>query len=88
MFQLIAKKYTYDVLKALEKYPKRFKDLVEACEGEKMRTQRLKELENSGLIAVDIKRIGRRPVSLYKLSKRGKSILEIVKKMRESLENV
>lgn len=88
IFQLVAKKYAYDILKALKDNTKRFKNLKEACEGEKMRAQRLKELEDSGLITVDIKRIGRRPISLYKLSKSGREVLEAVEKMRDSLERV
>jgi len=74
------------LLRLLETGAKRFKDLKGACEGEKMRTQRLKELETFGLIDVDVIRIGRRPVSFYKLSERGENILKLIDKMNKSME--
>ncbi len=88
LIHLISKKYTYKMLKCLATGAKRFKELKRACEGEKMRTQRLRELEVVGLIRVDVKRVGRRPVSFYKLSKRGKTMLKSVDEMRGSMEDV
>ncbi|MBL7169523.1 MAG: helix-turn-helix transcriptional regulator [Candidatus Aenigmarchaeota archaeon] len=88
IIHLISKKYTYGMLKCLETGAKRFKDLKEACEGEKMRTQRLRELEDFGLIDIDVKRVGRRPVSFYRLSEKGKTILKLVDEMKKSMKGV
>ncbi len=85
LINFVSKKYTYNLLKLLATSPKRFKDLKEACEGEKMRTQRLKELEALALIKVNIKRVGRRPVSLYSLSEKGQIMLKLVDEMRKQM---
>ena len=86
VMNLLSKKYTYTMLKALEKGPKRFKDLAEVCKGEKMRTQRLREFEEFRLIKVKPKRVGRRSVSIYELSDTGKGTLKLaedIKKLHE-----
>ncbi len=86
LINFVSKKYTYRILKCLERGEKRFKDLKEGCEGEKMRVQRLKELESFGLIYVDVRRVGRRPVSLYSLSERGKNILRLFDEMKNQMK--
>jgi len=88
LFNMISKKYTYDILKCLENESKRFKDIRIACEGEKMRAQRLKELETNGLIHVTVKRVGRRPVSFYKLSEKGNAILKILDEMKNAMKKL
>ncbi len=80
LLSLIGKTYTYEILSAL-KEEKRFKELAEACSIEKMRTERLKELENAGLVKVRLERIGRRPVSIYGLTESGKKILKLAEEM-------
>lgn len=88
IIHFVSKKYTYDMLKSLKDGVKRFKDLKGACESEKMRTQRLKELEEFDLISVEVKRMGRRPVSIYKLSERGNNILKLVERMKRYMKPI
>ncbi len=83
ILKLLAKKYVFEILTALEEMPRRFKDLLTACEGEKMRTQRLRELENIKLIFVRVERVGRRPVSIYNISKRGREALRLIKEIKK-----
>lgn len=85
ILQLVSKKYTFDILKSLDAGEKRFKDLRQACSGEKMRAQRLRELEDAGLVSVTIIRAVRRPVSIYRLSKKGKLILDAAKTLGDSI---
>lgn len=80
LLSIIGKTYTYEILSAL-KEEKRFKELAEACLIEKMRTERLKELESAGLVKVRVERIGRRPVSIYGLTDSGKKILKLAEEM-------
>ncbi|MBN2330749.1 MAG: helix-turn-helix transcriptional regulator [Candidatus Aenigmarchaeota archaeon] len=77
VLNLISKKYSYNMLKTLEKSPKRFGELSEVCEGEKMRSQRLREFEEFDLLNIKVKRIGRRAISLYALSEKGKETLRL-----------
>jgi len=88
LINFISKKYTYHILKCLETGEKRFKDLREGCEGEKMRVQRLRELESSGLIYVGVRRVGRRPVSFYSLSENGKTILKLFDELKKQMRTV
>jgi DNA-binding HxlR family transcriptional regulator len=86
VLNLLAKKYTCEILKTLENGPKRFKDLKSVCENEKMRTQRLRELEDLKMIKSQPKKIGRRAVCVYDLSNIGKTTLKLaeeVKKLHE-----
>jgi len=77
IIRLLGKKYTYNMLMSLEKSPKRFKAMSDACAGEKMRTQRLRELESLELIKVRAKRIGRKAISIYSLSEKGRKALKL-----------
>ena len=77
MLNLLSKKYTQKMLNALNEGPKRFKDLSPSCENEKMRTQRLGEFEKLGIVKVTPQRIGRRSISVYELSEKGKKILKL-----------
>ena len=83
VLNLLAKKYTYKILKSLEKGPKRFKDLKFVCENEKMRTQRLRELEEFNMIKSQPKKIGRRAVCIYDLSNVGKTTLKLAEEVKK-----
>jgi DNA-binding HxlR family transcriptional regulator len=83
MINLLSKKYTFKMLKSLKEGPKRFKDFSEICENEKMRTQRLGEFEELGIVKATPKRIGRRSVSFYELSEKGKEVLKITEKIKK-----
>lgn len=86
VLNLLAKAYTFDMLESLREKPKRFKDLKAACENEKMRSQRLRELEDSELIKVKVRRIGRRPISIYELSELGKGTLKLAEEIKKLYE--
>jgi DNA-binding HxlR family transcriptional regulator len=86
VLNILSKKYSYDMLKSLESGPRRFKDLSSSCEGEKMRAQRLKEFEELKLLDVKVERIGRRAVSVYRLSGVGKETLKLSEEIRRLQE--
>jgi len=74
---LIGKKYSFEILMDLHDMNNvRFKDLKKACPIEKMRTQRLKELEKKGLIKPSVHMDGRRPILIYDISNKGKKLVE------------
>ncbi|MCX6814350.1 MAG: winged helix-turn-helix transcriptional regulator [Candidatus Aenigmarchaeota archaeon] len=77
IIRLLGKKYTYEMLMSLEKSPKRFKALSDACTVEKMRVQRLRELESLELIKVRAKRLGGRSVSIYSISEKGRKVVRL-----------
>ena len=83
VMNLISKKYSYRMLKSLEKEPKRFKDLADVCRGEKMRSQRLREFEEFNLLKVNVERVGRRAVSVYELSDTGKATLHLAEDIKK-----
>jgi len=82
VFRLLSKKYTYSMLKKLEEGPKRFKDFSDVCKGEKMRSQRLREFEKLSMVKVNLKREGRRAVSVYELSDIGRKTLKLAEDIR------
>lgn len=78
----MGKKYSYEILKTLSNVKEaRFKDLYKACPIEKMRTQRLKELEENGLVKSSVTKLGRRPILVYNISDRGRKVLELFIKL-------
>ncbi|MBI4019824.1 MAG: winged helix-turn-helix transcriptional regulator [Candidatus Aenigmarchaeota archaeon] len=83
VIRLLGKKYTYGMLKSLEKGPKRFKGLEDICRIEKMRAHRLRELRSLDLIQARAKRVDGRAVSLYSLSEKGKSILRLAEDIKK-----
>lgn len=83
IIDLLGKKYTYEMLRSLERGPKRFKAMTDVCEGEKMRAQRLREFESLDLIRVRAKRIGRKAVSVYSLSEKGKKALKLAENIKK-----
>lgn len=83
VMNLISKKYSYKMLKSLEKEPKRFKDLADVCGGEKMRSQRLREFEEFNLLKVNVERMGRRAISVYELSDTGKATLHLAEDIKK-----
>lgn len=89
VLNILAKKYTYNILKSLKEKPKRFKDISNACENEKMRSQRLKELEKISLIKAHAERIKGKAVSIYEISEKGKQTLKLaedIKRLHKELE--
>ena len=82
VFNLLSKKYTYDMLKSMEQKPKRFRDLERVCQNEKMRTQRLHEMEDVGIVKVKVKRIGGKAISVYGLSEKGKHTLKVAEDVK------
>jgi len=87
VLNLLSKAYTYQLMQSMDRGPKRFKDLSDACQNEKMRTQRLREFESFDLVKVHAKRIEGRAVSIYELSETGRATLkfaEDIKKLQKS----
>lgn len=75
LLSLVGKKYTYDILEFLfDVEACRFKDLRKACPIEKMRTERLKELEDKGLIKSQATKIGNRAILVYEIAEEGKKV--------------
>ncbi|NOZ81863.1 MAG: helix-turn-helix transcriptional regulator [Candidatus Micrarchaeota archaeon] len=82
VLNVLAKKYTYNILKALKERPRRFKDISQACANEKMRSERLKELEKFNLIKVRVERIKGRAVSIYEISEKGLKTLKLAEDIK------
>ena len=80
---LLGKKYTYEMLESLERSPKRFTEISDVCKVDKMRAQRLRELESLDLIKAKAKRIGRRAVSIYSLSEKGRKALRLAEELKK-----
>ena len=82
VMNILSKAYTHAMLKSLDEAPKRFKELENACQNEKMRTQRLREFERFGLLKAKARRINGRAVSIYELSDTGKTTLKLAEDIK------
>lgn len=83
VINILSKAYTYAMLRSLEEGPRRFKDLADACQNEKMRTQRLREFEKFGLLKATARRVSGRAVTIYELSDTGKSTLKLAEDIKK-----
>jgi DNA-binding HxlR family transcriptional regulator len=76
LLKLLINDYSREMLRFLEE-PRRFKDLSAVCRVEKTRSERLREFERFNLIKVKPTRVGRRPVSIYRISETGRKALKL-----------
>ena len=80
---LLGEKYILNILVALFEGEKRFADLVEACPNEKTRTAKLRKLEESRLIETISQRAGKRFFVHYKITLKGKNIIQEITKLED-----
>ncbi|MBI5252815.1 MAG: winged helix-turn-helix transcriptional regulator [Euryarchaeota archaeon] len=84
IFATIGKAYAFEILLFLEgKSPLRFTDIHPACKHEKVRAQRLRELEKEKLIEAKMERLKGRAILLYSLSNKGEKILQHMKEIQK-----
>ncbi len=84
IFAAIGKAYAFEILLFLEgKSPLRFTDIHPACRQEKVRAQRLRELEKEKLIEVKMERLKGRAILRYSLSDKGERILQHMKEIQK-----
>ncbi|MBI5355922.1 MAG: helix-turn-helix transcriptional regulator [Candidatus Aenigmarchaeota archaeon] len=81
--ELLGQPYVFSILSALYESPKRFSDLAPACKNERTRTEKIRRLEEAGLIASTTSKIKRKTIVLYAPTERGKEIFEKVQKIDE-----
>lgn len=88
LISLLGERYILDILDALFEGARRFADLAEACPNEKTRTAKLRKLEEARLIETVSSKIGKRFFVHYKLTEKGKSIVQEILRIedRYSLE--
>ena len=76
---IILQSYIIDILRALDKEPKRFLDLKKDVTNETTLSSKLTKLLEAELIEIVPIKTNRRYVNGYKLSPKGKKILNILK---------
>ncbi len=82
VFILLSRSYTYRLMRSLESGQRRYRELEKACPIMKMRSQRLKELENSGMVSAQPVRDGGRAALLYSLTDKGRKVLAHVEEIK------
>ena len=83
LLRLLAQTYALDILDSLSKKPQRFSDLQHCSHNERTRAQRLKELEGIGLISTVSLKVGKRYFVHYKLTEKGKQVLQKAKEFTD-----
>lgn len=76
LIPLLGERYVINILEALLDGAKRFVDLDDVCPNEKTRTTKLRRLEEVGLIEAVSLKIGKRFFVHYKLTEKGKNMLQ------------
>jgi len=78
---LLGEPYVLDILSSLNEQPKRYVDLSDVCPNEVTRTDRLRKLEDIGIITTQTEKIGKRTFVHYNLTDRGRAIFNEVKRI-------
>lgn len=85
VFSTLGKAYAFEIMELLDKEKQlRFSEIKRACGQQKVLSDRLRELEEEGLIAVKIERIRRRALQFYMLSEKGKEIVGYMRMIRQA----
>jgi len=77
ILEVLGQSHALEILTSLSEKPMRFIDLKEACESNRTRSARLKELEKKKLVKTVPKMIGRRAYTFYEITPLGKQALEL-----------
>ncbi len=75
--------YVLSIIASLYEQPKRYVDLSNVCSNEVTRTDKLRKLEEANLITTTTQKVGKRTFIHYKLTKKGKTVFEQIKKIEE-----
>jgi len=80
--QEISKPYCPEILEALQSESVRFTDLKKICKSQKTLTQRLRALEDCGVIEQEMrKERKKRAINVYLLTQKGKTAIGIVQEI-------
>lgn len=81
ILQVLGRSHAIEILNSLNKEPKRFLDLKDVCRSNRTRVERLRELEEKGLVRTVPKLIERRAYTLYEITVLGKDALDLAEKL-------
>jgi DNA-binding HxlR family transcriptional regulator len=82
IIKIIAQPYVIEILNELKK-PRRYKELKSVCKNDRTLTKRLKMLKGMGFIEIiPIKNEEDKFLNSYRITKKGKELLNEVKKLK------
>lgn len=82
---MLAQTYALEMLEAVSKKPLRFTDLENYSPNERTRSQRLKDLEQAGLITTTSLKINRRFFVHYTATNKGRQVLQKAKELADGM---
>ena len=75
LIHLLGEKYVLDILASLDAGPKRYTELKKACPVDRTLTEKLRKLQDAGLIGTEARTVEKKPAIHYILTKRGSTVL-------------
>ncbi len=81
ILKILGQSHAIEILSSLNEKPMRFIDLKEACESNRTRSARLKELEKKKLVRTVPKMMGRRAYTFYEITAKGREVLNLSRKI-------
>jgi DNA-binding HxlR family transcriptional regulator len=83
LIRTLAQTYGLEILEALEEKPLRYTDLTKYGHNERTRSQRLKKLEDLGLISTASLKVNKRNFVHYELTDKGRQVMQRIKEIIE-----
>ena len=80
---LLGEPYIIEILESISPSPKRYLDFAKACPNETTRSDRLRKLEEAGIVKTSSLKAGKRSFVHYELSRKGRKIMEMASKIEE-----
>ena len=84
---LLGEKYVIDILTSLDGGPKRYTDLKAACPVDRTLTEKLRKLQDAGLITAEARIVGKKPMIHYTLSEKGGIVVKDLAGMFERIKD-
>ncbi|MEM2058306.1 MAG: winged helix-turn-helix transcriptional regulator [Thermoproteota archaeon] len=78
---ILGRSHAVKILAALADKPRRFVELEEFCKSNRTRAERLKELEQNGLIKRKALISGKRAYTAYEITSKGREALSLCRKL-------
>ena len=75
LISLLGEKYVLDIMSSLDAGPKRYTQLKDACPIDRTLTEKLRKLQDAGLVGTEARSVNKKPAIHYNLTKRGIAVL-------------
>lgn len=87
LIRLLGEKYVLDIMSSLDAGPKRYTQLKTACPIDRTLTEKLRKLQEAGLVGTEAITVDKKPAIHYNLTKRGVAVLRHFQALSSTIDD-